>query len=254
MPLIRGHHSFDHSFTQIPNDWLRDSRLTLKARGLLALLLSHSEGWSLTIKSLTYQNPEGSHAIREAIYELEELGYLSREQENEGGKFGESIWVTKDPSCDFPTSENPTSENPAYKNINIKNTNIKNKENQGEGPKTALEGFEAFWDTYPLKRDKRAAMRAYKAALGRATAEAILTGAEAYKNDPTRKPDFTKYPASWLNADSWENSYQPVDNSAQLRREKEKAKSDAYLKEMEELAKQAVPLTPELKKKLGLGA
>ena len=37
------------------------------------------------------------------------------------------------------------------------------------------------------------------------------------------------------------------------RRDKEKERSDAYLREMEEIAKQAVPLTPELKKKLGLG-
>jgi hypothetical protein len=252
MPLIRGHHSFDHSFTQIPNDWVRDSRLSLKARGLLTLLLSHSEGWSLSVKTLANQNPEGSHAIREAIHELERVGYLSREQENEGGKFGESVWVTKDPLCDYPTTENPTSENPVYKNTNDKKTNIK-KRTPEESPRTPLEGFEAFWDTYPLKRDKRAAIRAYKAALSRATAEQILAGAQAYKDDPTRKPDFTKYPASWLNADSWENSYQPVDDSAKLRREKEKERSDEYLRQVQELERKSVPMPPEIRKQLGLG-
>ena len=35
MPVIRGHHSFDNHFTQIPNHWLRDSRLSFKARGLM---------------------------------------------------------------------------------------------------------------------------------------------------------------------------------------------------------------------------
>ena len=81
-----------------------------------------------------------------------------------------------------------------------------------------------------------------------------MAGAIAYRNDPTRKPDYTKYPASWLNADSWENAatLPEVRAAAEARREKEKAASDAYIREMEEIAKRSVPLTPELRKKLGL--
>ena len=42
MPLIRGYHSFDDHFTQIPNSWLRDTRLSLKAIGLLKIALLFS--------------------------------------------------------------------------------------------------------------------------------------------------------------------------------------------------------------------
>ena len=81
-----------------------------------------------------------------------------------------------------------------------------------------------------------------------------MAGAIAYSNDPTRNPDFTKYPASWLNADSWENAatLPEVRHAAEEKRKKEKERSDAYLKEMAEIAEQAVPLTAELKKRLGL--
>lgn len=123
------------------------------------------------------------------------------------------------------------------------------KVNKSAGEK---ELFEEFWNAYPKKLDKAKAFRAFRSALKRAKFEHILAGVIAYRNDPKRNPDFTKYPASWLNADSWENAATEPDRSKEERRAKEKAQSDAYLREMEEIAKQAVPLTPELKKKLGL--
>jgi hypothetical protein len=114
--------------------------------------------------------------------------------------------------------------------------------------------FDEFWKEYPLKKDKGKASKAFKSAMTRASFEQILAGAIAYRNDPKRNPDYTKYPATWLNSDSWENAATSPEVKAanEERRAKEKARSDAYLKEMEEIAKKAVPLTPELKKKLGL--
>ena len=131
MPLIRGHHSFDDHFTQIPNDWLRDNRLSFKARGILAMLMSHTQGWSLSINTIAKQNQEGKDAIRSAVQELEKHGYLYRTQVNEGGRFGESIWVTQDPA-DLPMADNPMTENPTTKNNNIKEEqDIKNNERTG---------------------------------------------------------------------------------------------------------------------------
>ena len=114
--------------------------------------------------------------------------------------------------------------------------------------------FDEFWNNYPRKIDRGKAFRAFRSALKRAKFEDILAGAIAYSNDPTRNPDFTKYPASWLDADSWENAatLPEVRHAAEEKRKKEKERSDAYLKEMAEIAKQAVPLTEELKKRLGL--
>lgn len=100
MPLVRGHHTFDNHFTQIPNDWVRDSRLSFKARGLLVLLMSHSPGWNMSVRSIAKANGTGIDTIKSAVKELEQFGYLARsESQNHAadGTFADYIWTTCDP-------------------------------------------------------------------------------------------------------------------------------------------------------------
>ena len=99
--------------------------------------------------------------------------------------------------------------------------------------------FIEFWNEYPLKKDKARAFKAFRSALRRGKFEEILAGAIAYAHDPTRKPDYTKFPATWLNADAWENA--AVTPETRQRIEKERELSKVFLKEQEELAKQAAP-------------
>lgn len=106
--------------------------------------------------------------------------------------------------------------------------------------------FDEFWQEYPLKKDKGKAIRAFKSALTRAKFEDIIAGVLAYKADPTRKPEFTKYPATWLNADAWENAATPAPGSeayeqAQKRRQKALEESKAYLAEQEAQALKSAP-------------
>lgn len=217
MPLIRGHHDFDEQFTQIPNVWLRDSRLTFKARGILAMLMSHSAGWSLSIGAISEQNQEGRDAIRSAIQELEQFGYLKRTQVNENGRFGEAVWTTQDPT-DLPSSVFPSSDNPLHKNtITKEEQDIKNNKRIS----AQNEFFKEFWKEYPRKLDKKKAERAFKSAMTRASFEDILAGTIRYANDPNRLDEFTKYPASWLNADAWENGPLPFDPRAAKKREQQ---------------------------------
>jgi hypothetical protein len=69
--------------------------------------------------------------------------------------------------------------------------------------------FDEFWKIYPKKDDKRPARKAFDKALTRATFEAIVEGATRYRDDPNREDRFTKNPATWLNADAWENGPLP---------------------------------------------
>ena len=130
MPLVRGKHNFDGQFTQIPNSWVRDSRLTLKARGLLTLLMSHSPGWSVSINSLILENLEGRDSLKAAVAELEEFGYLKREQARASGKFSEAVWTTQSPIAGKPLTEKPLTEKPLTDNPHPKNTITKNKRNK----------------------------------------------------------------------------------------------------------------------------
>jgi len=104
--------------------------------------------------------------------------------------------------------------------------------------------FEEFWTAYPRKLDKAKAFRAFKSALKRASFEDLLAGVLLYRNDPKRDPEFTKYPATWLNSDAWENSHEPSKDSeaarrATDRRDKERAAADKFLAEQKEQEKLA---------------
>lgn len=63
--------------------------------------------------------------------------------------------------------------------------------------------FAEFWSVYPAHVGRRAAFKAFAKARTRAEHQAIVAGAQRYAHDPTRKPEFTKHPATWLNADCW---------------------------------------------------
>lgn len=65
--------------------------------------------------------------------------------------------------------------------------------------------FDTFWSVYPIKKDKPAARRAFEKALKRTDLETLVDGAKRYRDDPNREPRFTKYPATWLNNDGWDN-------------------------------------------------
>lgn len=233
MPLIRGHHSFDDHFTQIPNQWLRDARLSFKARGMLALLMSHTQGWQLSIASLAEQNREGKDAIRSAIQELEELGYLTRSQVNEGGKFGESTWTTNDPA-DLPLSGFPPSDNPTPKNNNLKEEQFKNTKEEGD--------FETFWKSYPRSESKSQAKRAYQRALKKISHDELMKALGAYKAHNSKNQIIFAYAATWLNGERYLDEYEAPGSPYAEKSKIEREKTKEFLAEQEALAKQSAPV------------
>ena len=87
----------------------------------------------------------------------------------------------------------------------IRETFVPDKEKEKEKEKEAsLEGeFVLFYEIYPRHTAVVAARKAFKAARERTDLKTILEGAKRYRDDPTRKPDFTAHPATWLNGDRW---------------------------------------------------
>ena len=61
-------------YTVMSNHHLKNKNLTLKAKGLLSVMLSLPETWDYTLKGLAIINREGVDAIREAVRELEKAG------------------------------------------------------------------------------------------------------------------------------------------------------------------------------------
>lgn len=135
MSIIRGHSSPDDHYTIMSNVWLRDERLSLRARGLYGQILSHRTGWKITVETLVRVNPEGRDAIRSAIRELREHGYLIvRPRQDEHGRLAGQDYVTADPFAPVTalletrsTGEPSSGESDTKKN-KIKKTNLKNNQ------------------------------------------------------------------------------------------------------------------------------
>lgn len=87
----------DAGFTLIANSALENGNLTLKARGLLAYLLSRPEGWefdSVRMAKSQHAQKDGRDAIRAALTELVVAGYLERlKKQDEAGKWSTECFV-----------------------------------------------------------------------------------------------------------------------------------------------------------------
>ena len=120
-------------YTVMSNHHLRNKDLTLKAKGLLSQMLSLPEDWDFTLAGLSYINREKIDAIREAIRELEQAGYIVRSRErDEKGRLRGADYVIyeqpQQPTSDLPTLENPTLDNPTLEKPTLENPTQINKD------------------------------------------------------------------------------------------------------------------------------
>lgn len=99
------------------NHHLRNKALSLKAKGLLSLMLSLPEDWDYTTRGLSCICKDGVDSIRVGIQELEANGYLVRERRrNENGQYGAIEYTIlekpRQAAIPPPVQEKPVLENP----------------------------------------------------------------------------------------------------------------------------------------------
>ena len=120
-------------YTIMANHHLKNRELTLKAKGLMSVLLSLPDDWDYTLKGLACISREGVDAIREAVRELERAGYIVRTRvRNEKGQLTVTEYViyeqprkpeavTEPPVSDSPVLEKPILENPTLDHPTLDN-------------------------------------------------------------------------------------------------------------------------------------
>ena len=99
---------FDAHYAQIPNTWLRDSRLKLEELGYLVHLMSHAPGFLLSPNSVGKHYGIGRMRVYSIVEKLEELGYLQQtnpKREKATGRIVARRWVICDP---FESKRTPT--------------------------------------------------------------------------------------------------------------------------------------------------
>lgn len=105
-------------YTVMANHHLRNTALSLKAKGLLSLMLSLPENWDYTTKGLARICRDGVDSICATVKELEEHGYIVRERiRNSKGQLTTIEYtILENPKPPLPEQEKPERENPVLDN------------------------------------------------------------------------------------------------------------------------------------------
>ena len=104
------------NYTVMANYHLRDISLSLKAKGLLSLMLSLPEDWDYTTKGLACICKDGVDSICSTVRELEKAGYIQRRRlRNELGHLTEIEYTILEKPDRPASSENPPQPDDAPK-------------------------------------------------------------------------------------------------------------------------------------------
>lgn len=175
-------------FVVLYREAAQDVRLTLEARGLLAMMISLPENWEYTVSGLSVKAGCGKDKIRRLLKELQVVGYLIREQgHDQSGKFSTNIYILQDEAPLSGNTDNgetrqrlepstvkPSTDFTTQKNKEENNKDLKDPPNAPQGaagakkPKRARrpkavpvwhpERFEGFWAAYPRDEDRAKAV------------------------------------------------------------------------------------------------
>jgi hypothetical protein len=128
----------ENPYVMLDKYFLNDTRLTWKAKGMLAYLLSKPDDWKIILDDLIKRSSDGRDSVKAGLRELEKTGYLVREQQRKAdGKFGDIEYLiyerpqilvnqplTDFPSAVYPSTGKPLTENPLLLNNDITNNDI----------------------------------------------------------------------------------------------------------------------------------
>ena len=140
MPVFRIERTRD--YTVMSNHHLKNSALSLKAKGLLSMMLSFPDEWNYSERGLAAICKEGVGAVHSTIKELEEAGYIKRRQlrgrdgritdteytiyesprSSDTGRPDTALPDAGNPDVDCPDVAEPFTEKPGELNINNQTT------------------------------------------------------------------------------------------------------------------------------------
>lgn len=188
-----------HDYTVMANHHLRDERLSLKAKGLLSMLLSLPDDWEISIRGLASIVTDGVGAVQTGINELIEAGYIVRRRQHaDTGAFAGFEYIihevppcTENPYTAHPYTGKPYTENPAQSSKDKLSTIPPIVPHEGEdslslaaldsslgegadeakpkrkrratksAPDYRPDTFARFWAAYPRGEDKQGAIAAW---------------------------------------------------------------------------------------------
>lgn len=118
------------NFTSIHNKLINDSRISLKAKGIMLYMLSKPENWKYNPKEIAKNSKDGLDSVYSGIKELIEAGYISRTRHSDGTvDYFVFEDVEENDIVDFSKKGNPNQENPNRENPNRENPDVYKRKN-----------------------------------------------------------------------------------------------------------------------------
>lgn len=219
MSVVRVNHNTN--YTVMSNHHLRNMNLSLKAVGLLSKILSLPPEWDYTIEGLAAICKDGVTAVKSALKELKDEGYLVvtklMPDKTKSGRIEYIYDIYEQPqekqALEKQGIENLPVEIQGVENPPQLNTNKSNKEvlSKEELKTDYKEEFENLWSVYPNKKGKTNALNDYiKARKAGVTFDAVLAGVYNYieyinmEKTPER---YIKHGSTWFHQHCWEDDY-----------------------------------------------
>ena len=198
----------EDNYVIVDKAFLLNEKISLKAKGLLALLLSYPDNWQFYEAEIVQHAADKANSLSSGLKELIENGYIVRKLgRDETGKFKGYEYhiyekpitekpitekpITEKPIMENPITENPITENPVLlnnkdtnnkdtKNKDTKNKNTKNKNTKtASSPELASE-FKEWYSKYPHPRNEQQTMKNYIKARKTYSAEQLMTALNNY--------------------------------------------------------------------------
>ena len=227
--MVRIQKKLNDKYTALDNTIVKDSRLHWKSRGVFTYLWLLPSDWEFYVSEIAEHAPDGEEALRTALKELEQFGYLERKNKtNKTGKISGLEWILSDIPVDrhggFPDDgknrrpentvdgKNRRPENPALQKKNNTKEKLITKEKDNKlSTREIEEDFEKIWKLYPNKKGKKNALAAYKRAIKKGvTNKEIQNGIVKYKKQieiQGTEPRFIAQGSTWFNQERWNDEY-----------------------------------------------
>ena len=127
-------HRAEHKteFVRISWSLLRDERLSLESRGLMAYCLTLSDKWEFSISGLCSMTGLGKDTIMRLVKELKECGYIvQKRKQDKKGKFTSCSWDLYEVSI---VGENHTMDEPQYGETTLRQNHSMAEPQSGKSP------------------------------------------------------------------------------------------------------------------------
>lgn len=230
------------AYAAIPNAALRDTSISMEARGLLALLMTYADDWTFQKGHLMEVTGWGRDKFEKHMRELRDAQYVELVQDRDatGRVFG-STWIIRDEGHRSPEiqgvgdstealnfsdtealkNQHPEKPSPG-KSAPLRRTTL--KENQKEETQTLFgdlpkqeakaekDHFAEFWAAYPKcqrKVDRPKAMALFQrivtgkhGVIAKTAPEVIIEGLRRYAST-NPDPAYIPLPKTWLNGERW---------------------------------------------------